>query len=392
MALNEMSAVILVVDDDETIIDITTFFLTSHGYDVISTTNPVKAERLIKDHKPDLVLLDYMLPDKDGVTLLKEIRHKFPDTSFILFTGGGSTEVAVEAMKAGAADYIAKPFKREALLERVKNVLKVRTVEIMNRRLQQEIEEWNKELEGRVKSKAKELDVAYQQILQSEKMAILGYLSTGMAHDIRNPLNTINLFLQILKDDLSDDEQKVEYINIISDNVLRINLILEKLLESSKRPKYQIKKQSINKIIDSTILLYEHQGFLQQVEISSKLDPKNPMMEVDYNEIEQLFSNLIINAFHALKNGGKVKINTKVKGDNLVITVKDNGTGIKKKDLKNIFDPFFTTKTSTKGSGLGLSVVYRVITSYGGTITVNSEIGEFTEFIITLPLNSEKEK
>ncbi|MFC1856103.1 response regulator [Thermodesulfobacteriota bacterium] len=392
MTEEKIPATILVVDDDNIIVELTTLLLTTYGFDVISANDTHVAEKIIKKHNPDIVLLDYMLPDKDGMTFLKEVRPQYPNTYFIFMTGGGSTELAVNAMKAGATDYIQKPFKKDDLKDIVNNVLKIRTIEIMNRRLQAEVASWNKELEARVKDKANELERAYQQILQSEKMAILGYLSTGMAHDIRNPLNTINLFLQILKDELEGDDQKLEYLNIISDNADRVNNILEKLLETSKRPKYKIESQNINNIISETVALYEHQAFIQHVDIMTNLDHDLPYMEVDYNEIEQIFSNLIINAFHVLKSGGYIKISSKLSGDNVIITVTDNGTGINKDDLRNIFDPFFTTKEKKRGSGLGLSVVYRVITSYKGEIEVDSEIGKFTAFTITLPLDINKEQ
>jgi signal transduction histidine kinase len=388
--MKETPATILIVDDDENVLEVTTMFLTSRGYDVLNTASALNVEQIIKEHCPEIVLLDYMLPEMDGITLLKKIRDHFPDTYFILFTGGGSTEVAVEAMKAGATDYIAKPFKSTILLDRIKSVLNVRAVEMINRRLSKEIEVWNKELEKRVNEKAEELEKAYQQILQSEKMAILGYLSTGMAHDIRNPLNTINLFLEILRSDLGNDEEKGESLNIISDNVKRINMILEKLLDSSKRPKYQIQPHNINEIVKNTISLYEYQAFLQHVDIVTDMDPDLPKFNVDYNEMEQLFSNLIINAFHALKRGGKIEIKTKFDDGNLFIYVTDNGQGIKKKDLINIFDPFFTTKKNVKGSGLGLSVVNRVVASYGGTIKVDSELNKYTKFTLKLPLENKK--
>jgi signal transduction histidine kinase len=392
MGTKDTPTTILIIDDDEAVVGVTTIFLKAHGYDVISSTQSDVAEEIIKEHNPDIVLLDYMLPDKDGMTLLKEIRHKYPDTYFIFFTGGGSTEIAVEAMKSGATDYIAKPFRREVLLDRVTSVLKLRTAEMMNRRLLKEIEEWSKELEGRVKEKATELEAAYQQVLQSEKMAILGYLSTGMAHDIRNPLNIINLFLQILKDELEDDEKKQEYLSVISDNVTRINQILEKLLESSKRPSYQLKLHDINEIIKNTISLYEHQAFLQHVDIMTDLGADLPELEVDYNEIEQIFSNLIINSFYVLSRGGTITIKTRFNDGSLIISVSDDGVGITKKDLDSIFDPFFTTKETKKGSGLGLSVVQRVVKTYGGTIDVTSEVGKYTTFSIKLPFEDNKEK
>ncbi len=387
-----LTATILIVDDDETIIDYTTTYLTTLGFDVISAKESKSAKQIIKNHLPEVVLLDYKLPDDDGVSILREVRHKYPDTYYILFTGGVSTEVAVEAMKAGATDYIAKPFKGQELANKINSVLKLRTAEIMNRRLLKEIESWNKELEKRVQEKAAELSKAYQLIVQSEKMAILGYLATGMAHDIRNPLNTINLFLQILRNELSEDKEKVEYINIISDNANRVNMILEKLLESSMRPKYQIKLQSINEIIRNTISLYEYQAFLQHVEIITDLDPDIPDFKSDYNEMEQLFSNLIMNSFHAIKNGGQITIKTKLDGNRLIIYVRDNGQGIPKENIVKIFEPLFSTKKELKGSGLGLSIVNRIVKSYNGTISAESKEGEFTEFTIWLPFENRKEE
>ncbi len=383
--MKNIPATILVVDDDKTVVEVASLFLISQGYDVLTASSAKIAEELIKDHRPEIVLLDYKLRETDGVTFLKRVRHSCPETYFILFTGGGSAEIAVDAMKAGAADYVTKPFSGPVLLDKITAILKVRTVEVMNKRLQEEIKGWNLELEKRVNEKAAELEKISQQILQSEKMAILGYLSTGMAHDVRNPLNTINLFIEILKGELEGDEQKIEYLNIISDNARRINNILEKLLETSKRPKYQIKPQDLNEIIRSTISLYEHQAYLQHVEIKEDLYEVLPLFDADYNEIEQLFSNLIINAFHAMKSGGEISIKSEHKNNNVVFTIRDSGSGIKDEDIPKIFDPFFTTKKRTKGSGLGLGVVHRVVSSYHGKVDVDSVYGEYTQFTIKLP-------
>lgn len=188
---------------------------------------------MVKQHQPALVLLDYMMPVMNGLEALKQIQGSYPDTYVMMFTGKGSEEVAVEAMKAGAVDYIQKPFVNQSLLAQIDMVLTRRQIEVENRRLiderellQREIKEWNKELEKRVTQKSRELEKAHQEIIQAEKLAAVGHVSAGMAHEIRNPLNSINLFAQILLADSAISDENKNYISKISHEVERIDSIL----------------------------------------------------------------------------------------------------------------------------------------------------------------------
>jgi DNA-binding response OmpR family regulator len=187
-----MNARILVVDDDRVILELASIVLRSDGYSVRTANDGIQALNLLAEEPFELVLLDFMMPKKDGLEVLQEIKEKSPDVAVIIFTGMGSENIAVNAMKAGAADYIIKPFRNHDLLERTATVLRSRHLELHNRELLverdrhlREIEQWNVELERRVAEKSKELESAHAEILQVEKLATLGHLAAGLTHEIR---------------------------------------------------------------------------------------------------------------------------------------------------------------------------------------------------------------
>lgn len=384
---------LLVVDDERVILDLTTMILNSRGYEVLTASGGLEALDKVRSLAPELVLLDYMMPGMDGMTTLQQIRREFPDTYVIMFTGKGNEEIAVELMKAGASDYLLKPFNHHNLLERIDNVLRLRRIELHNRQLQQEreqllrvIEEWNRELERRVEQKSVELERAHAEIVQAEKLAALGHLSAGMAHEIRNPLNAIGLFSQLLQTGLAHDTEKSGYLDRISAEVERIDNILVKLLSVSKRPRVELRPVPVNAAVDAALdqflPLLQNQGVVVE-----KHFPAQPATVLaDAGEIEQVFTNLFVNALHEMREGGRLLI--RVERDETArlvkITVADSGPGIPKENLGRIFDPFFTTKT--RGTGFGLSVVLRVVHSYGGRIIVSSEPGEGAVFQIDFPL------
>src|SRR6266540_6710734 len=233
MELSEhRKSTILIIDDEKVILDLTSIILTNRGYSVLVAQDAIEGLGILEAHRPELVLLDYMMPKMDGLTALKEIKLRFPETYVIMFTGKGSEEIAVELMKAGASDYILKPFNNQDLADRIANVLKVRDVELRNRELLreretllQEIESWNKELEARVLEKTEALQKVQAEIVQTEKLATLGYLSAGMAHEIRNPLNSISLFMQLIKTGM-EDQEKLEYFDKIFKEIDRIDGIM----------------------------------------------------------------------------------------------------------------------------------------------------------------------
>ncbi|OHB32552.1 MAG: hybrid sensor histidine kinase/response regulator [Desulfuromonadaceae bacterium GWC2_58_13] len=382
---------IVVVDDEKIILELTSMILRSKGYQVFTAENGQEGMALIEKERPALVLLDYMMPAMDGLTALKKIRESYPDTYVMMFTGKGSEEIAVELMKAGASDYILKPFNNQDLVDRLENIMRIRTIELHNRELRQErerllyeIEQWNLELERRVEEKSRDLEKAHAEIVQAEKLAALGHLSAGMAHEIRNPLNTISLFMQLLKNGLKPDSELFTYADKALNEVGRIDDLLIRLLAASKRPQYELHMVSIATIIDRTLEAFAEQIKAYGVVLRKEFVTEPPPILADAAEMSQVFNNILANALYEMQQGGTLGLRLSHDAHAIHMDVSDTGRGIAKENLSQIFDPFFTTKA--KGTGFGLSVVLRIVKTYGGRITVDSHPGEGTVFHIQLPL------
>lgn len=382
---------ILIVDDERMILELTSMVLNSRGFDVSVVDNAQDSYEIIEKEQPALVLLDYMMPKVNGLEALKEIRRRFPETYVIMFTGKGSEEVAVELMKAGASDYILKPFSNANLIERIEKVIRIRSIELHNKelvqekeRLMDEIERWNQELEQRVQQKSLELENAHREVLLTEKLASLGHLSAGMAHEIRNPLNSISLFAQVLGSSVGDDPEVQSYSGKIISEVERIDEILVKLLSTSKRSQFQLRTVHIDEVISQTLETFAEQIQAQGVVLEQVLPQKIPSILADSDELAQIFSNLFANALFEMKDGGTLKVKLEHDSKEAHVTVSDTGGGIPEEHQSKIFDPFFTTKE--KGTGFGLSVVLRIVKTYSGRISVDSTTENGTTFQIWLPL------
>lgn len=382
---------LLIVDDERMILELASMVLSSKGFNVYVADNALDSYELIEQEQPALVLLDYMMPKVNGLDALKEIRKRFPETYVIMFTGKGSEEVAVELMKAGASDYILKPFSNAKLVERIENVLRIRSIELRNKelvmereRLLDEIERWNHELEERVQQKTVELERAHHEVLMTEKLAALGHLSAGMAHEIRNPLNSISLFGQVMRAGLEDDPEMQSYSDKIVSEVERIDAILVKLLSTSKRSQFKLSTVQICDVVEKSLQSFNGQMQVQGVTLRKQLSHNTPTILADADELGQIFSNLFSNALFEMQQGGTLSVSLEHDDKDVLITVSDSGGGIPEEHLNDIFDPFFTTKKT--GTGFGLSVVLRIVKTYSGRIDVKSDPGIGTTFQVWLPL------
>ncbi len=254
--------------------------------------------------------------------------------------------------------------------------------------MSEELQKWNHELENRVDERTRELKDAQVQLIQAEKMATLGILAGGVAHEINNPLTAVLTNAQILRMTASVDDK--ESLEMIEEGAKRCQVIVQKLLNYSRTAAVEKpnQKMDLNRAIKNVVAMLSYQLKQENIEIYFE-SAELPIVSAIQNEIEQVFTNLIVNAKDAIKKKGepkgRIEIKTFAKDGFIFARVHDNGTGIPQKIIGKIFDPFFTTKDVGEGTGLGLSVTHGIVVRSNGRIEVDSQSGKGTTFVVSFP-------
>jgi len=230
------------------------------------------------------------------------------------------------------------------------------------------------------------LKTTQEQLLQSEKLAAMGRLTSQIAHELNNPLYGIMNTLELMKTEISPGNNRRKILEMALSETVRLSELLHKMLTFSKPDQKEKQPVDINTILDEILLLHEKQFSENNIIIEIHLADGMPSVLASKNQLRQVFLNMFHNAGDAMPDGGILTVKTAVQDGEIAIEISDNGIGINEKDIKNIFDAFFTTKSSVKGVGLGLSVCYGFIAEHGGDIQVTSEQGVGTCFKITLPV------
>lgn len=230
-----------------------------------------------------------------------------------------------------------------------------------------------------------------QKIQQTEKLVALGQLSSGMAHEINNPLGIILCYVDLLKRQLTDLPQGLEDLEVIEQQTINCKNIVTDLLQFSKKQESTKEPACINRIIRDVAHMFRHQLKKKDIQLNLELDPDMPEITVNRDKIRQVMVNLVLNAMQAVREKGIIAINSGHHPDKkeVDIAVWDNGPGVESSIRYKIFDPFYSTKRTGEGTGLGLSVSYGIIQEHGGEISVESEKGKWTRFEVILPLDRE---
>lgn len=240
-------------------------------------------------------------------------------------------------------------------------------------------------LEAKKKAELALIEVKeYQSIMiHKERLAALGELSAGIAHEINNPLSIVSGYIQMLLMDDNVDIRFKENANIIEQQVRRASVIVDKLLEFSKGAKSEIKKVDVNQIVENILVLLKHQFKLFNITLVKQLDLKLDPIHADPSQLQHVFHNIISNSVDAMPKGGTLTVNTSAKDGYVEVKFADTGCGIPKKNLGKLFDPFFSTKEA--GTGLGLSLSFGIVEAHKGQIVVKSSINKGATFILKLP-------
>jgi signal transduction histidine kinase len=375
----------LVADDQPDMLRFIKSELVPH-YNVIAVTDGQQAVDQAIAQSPDIVLLDMMMPEKDGMQACREIRIN-PATGnvpIILITAHVDEETKINALRAGASDFLPKPFSTTELHVRVKNLIE-------SYDFQRKLARQNATLESTIE----QLKDTETQLVQTEKLASLGRLSAGIIHEINNPLNfaATGLFTLRAKARLIPDVERDEYADTLKDveeGIQRVKSIVSDLRTFTHPGEAGVDEVKVADAVNSA-LRFLSQEWRNRVDMQINL-AEGQIIWADKNKLIQILINLLQNSLDAVKgkqfDGDKptIVVTGRVEGGQSLLSVRDNGTGIDPKVQDKIFDPFFTTKDVGEGMGLGLSICYRIVQSFGGRIRVQSEHGKSCEFTLEFPV------
>ncbi|MFQ3680222.1 MAG: hybrid sensor histidine kinase/response regulator [Pseudanabaenaceae cyanobacterium] len=405
---------ILIVDDNPTNLKVLSKTLTSAGFEVAVANNGTTALKLAAYDPPALILLDVMMPGIDGFKTCERLKEEeiTRDIPVIFMTALSETAAKVRGLSLGAVDYITKPFEEEEVLARVRLHMRLNT-------LARALETQNQRL---VKTLA-DLQAAQKQIVAQEKLASLGTLAAGVAHELRNPLNFVNNFaagsidlaqelqelLQAYQADpqpaLWEDLQVVlgelrENARCIHEHGQRAESIIQSMMQHARTDGGgRAQPVELNALVEQSVQLAYHSRRAKDntfnVSFDRQYDSAVGLVEVVVGDFTRAIINLVDNACYALgvKKASlgdsfqpKLTLITQDGGDTVTVTIRDNGSGIPPAVLEKIFTPFFTTKPAGEGTGLGLSLTHDILVGqHCGNLNVESELGAYTEFTLTLP-------
>ena len=259
-----------------------------------------------------------------------------------------------------------------------------------------QLQDWGHTLEQKVEERTQELRRAQAETMRGEKLASVGLLASGVAHELNNPLTGILTFSHLMRQKLPDKSADAEDMDLVIRETKRCAAIIKRLLDFAREKHPEKKFTDLNQVIDDTVRIVEKPAHLRDIEITLDLDRTLPPIWIDADQIKQVIMNMLVNAQHAVEEKGSITITTRRAQDPrapatepkpmVAISIVDTGCGIPEANLLRIFDPFFTSKDVGKGTGLGLSVSHGIVEAHGGLIDVQSKVGEGSTFRVFLPL------
>ena len=399
---------ILVVDDEKSIRITVGEFLRADGHEVELAEDADKALAALKEGDFDVVVSDIILPRVTGVELLKRIRVAAPRVQAILMTGEPTVETAAEALRAGAFDYLFKPIAKDAILKAVANAAKLKATDDERRRLEEENQEYQANLEQLVEERTAELRetnrhleealktvaATQKQVVQQERLRALGEMASGIAHDFNNTLTPIMGYSELLlmnPEMFEDRENVTRLLETILAAAQDASNVVHRLREfyRTREQADLFRPVNLNQVVKQVITLTRPrwQGQAQETGVDIRVQPELgevALIRGDESELREVLINLIFNAVDAMPAGGTLSLRTRQDGPEVVVEVADTGEGMDEETRQRCLEPFFTTK-GDKGTGLGLATTFGVMQRHEGTIEIHSEKGKGTTISLRLP-------
>jgi len=377
-----LSAKILIVDDEAANTDLLKRVLSQVGYrNVKSTMDSRTVVALYTDWQPDLILLDLHMPHLDGFALMERLRPLMPAVPavpILVLTADVATETKQRALRAGAKDFLTKPLDLTEVILRIRNLLETRV-------LAGELQTQNQRLEETVRERT-------AQLLQSEKVAAMGSLLAGVAHELNNPLAVVVGQAALLRHALGDGAMGSRAEKIVSAAERCARIVKNFLALARQRPPERQAVQ-LNQIVREAVELLAYPLRVDDVEVC--MDPAHdlPSLWGDPHQLHQVIVNLITNAHHAMRDAPpprRLTLTTRADPARVRLEVADTGPGIPHDVQRRIFEPFFTTKPPGVGTGLGLSLCQGIVEGHGGSIRAESNPPTGAVFLIELPVDSRR--
>jgi len=348
--------------------------LSGTGFSVVAVNNGVEAMTAFKDRFFPILITDWMMPEMDGPELCRAIRKaRLPGYVYILLlTARDATKDIIAGLESGADDFLKKPFMQPELKARLATGVRIL------------------DLERNLKNTLQDLETTRDMLVQSEKLAAIGQLAAGLAHEILNPTNIISMRLHLLKMTEALSPHGHDAIGICKEQLGRIVNITKSLGKFSRKPGKVIARSNINDTITHILLLLAPQLTFEDVNTSTGLSNALPLIPLDQERFEEVMVNIISNAVAAMSDSPKkeliIETDLSDSGDYVRIRISDTGPGIAKEAATKVFDPYYSTKPSDKGTGLGLFISYGLIREHGGRLWAeNIETGG-ASFCIELPV------
>jgi signal transduction histidine kinase len=393
--------------------------LLSHEFHVREARNGREALDAIRERAPDLVLTDVMMPEMSGTELCHALKSS-PETSsipIVLVTSKAEREMKVQGLEMGADDYVTKPFHPRELLARVRSLVRLR-------RLQAQLEERNRALEEaniELARTLEDLKAAEVQLVQSERLAAVGELAAGVAHEVNNPVNFALNAVRMLKSNVESlaraaaaiaspglpdsatppepggelerwrqeiglAQEVVELVDIATEGLERTQRLVGDLKDFADPQRVAHTSIDLARCLRSTVQLLGHSLQRAGVSVDLQIESNLPRVRGHASALSQVFLNLLKNAGEALETrGGRIGLEARREGGSVLVEIRDDGPGVPPEVRSRLFEPFVSTKDTGRGTGLGLSISHRIVTEHGGTLELRSEPGEGAVFAIRLP-------
>lgn len=396
---------ILTIDDEKFIRDSFTDILEDNGYEVIQAENGHIGLEKIREHKPDLILCDLQMPEMNGLEVVRTVKEKFEKIPILIVSGAGVLDDAIEAVRLGAWDYLVKPlFNLDVLLQAVEKALDRAKLIAENEAYQKSLEEQTVKLQQEIEERKR----TEKALVQSEKMAALGDLVAGVAHEINTPLGIGVTGISYLNDSTkafkklfaAGEATKTDLETFMEDCEETCQITLSNLNRAAKlvtgfkqiavdQSSDEKRIFNIKQYIDE--ILFSLYPRIKKTKHTVSVDvPEDLEMNSYPGALSQVLTNLVMNSLlHGFEDIEKGRITITVKNDNhsIILRYEDNGKGMTQEHQKKIFDPFFTTKRGSGGTGLGMHLVFNLVSKkLNGEIHCTSTVDEGTFFKITVPM------